>query len=103
MYEREASETFLDPESWYHDIRFYLARGSCPEHMDASQRRALRLKSNLYYLADCILYRNNHDGIWLRCLEKDNANHVLKEMHDGPAGGHYGEESTTHKILRAGY
>eukprot|EP00253_Pinus_taeda_P011099 PITA_11099 len=24
-------------------------------------------------------------------------------MHNGPTGGHYGEETTTHKILRAGY
>jgi len=39
----------------------------------------------------------------MRCLEKDDANHVLKEIHDGPAGGHYGGETTTHKILRAGY
>jgi len=47
--------------------------------------------------------KKNHDGIWLRCLEKDDANHVLKEMHDGPAGGHYGRETTAHKTLRAGY
>eukprot|EP00253_Pinus_taeda_P030282 PITA_30282 len=41
--------------------------------------------------------------VWLRCLEKDDADHVLKEMHDGPAGGRYGRETTAHKILRAGY
>eukprot|EP00253_Pinus_taeda_P023917 PITA_23917 len=28
---------------------------------------------------------------------------VLKEMHDSPVGGHYGGETTAHKILRAGY
>jgi len=71
--------------------------------MDASQKRALRLKSNLYHLADSILYKKNHDGIWLRCLEKDDANHVLKEMHNGPASGQYGRETIAHKILRAGY
>ena len=103
MYEKEASGTFLDPESWYHDIRFYLVRDMCPEHIDASQRRALRLKSIMYYLVDRILYRKKHDGIWLRCLEKDDANHVLKEMHDGLACGHYGIETTAQKILRARY
>ena len=36
MYEREASEIFLDLELWYHNIRFYLVRGLCLEHMDAS-------------------------------------------------------------------
>ena len=103
MYEQETSEAFLDPESWYYDIHFYLVRGSCPEHMDASQRRALRLRSIEYRLANNVLYRKNHDGIWLRCLEKDDADHVLKEMHDSLVGGHYGGETTAHRILRAGY
>lgn len=57
MHERKESETFFGPESWYHDIRFYLVWHSCPEHMDPSQRLALRLKSNLYYLADSVLYK----------------------------------------------
>jgi len=55
MYEQEASETFLAPELWYHDICIYLVRGTCPEHMDASHRRALKLKSNMYHLANNIL------------------------------------------------
>ena len=59
MYERETPEALLGPKSWYHDIHFYLTRGSCPEHMDASQRRVLRLKSNQYHLANDTLYKNN--------------------------------------------
>lgn len=61
------------------------------------------MKSNQYHLANDTLYKKNYDGIWLRCLEKGDADHVLKEMHDGPTGGHYGGETTAHKILRAGY
>ena len=103
MSEHKTLEVPLVTESWYYNIRFYLTRGSCPKHMDASRRRALRLKSNQYHLSNDILYRNNYDGVWLRCLEKDDADHVWKEMHDGPTGGHYGGETTAHKILRAGY
>jgi hypothetical protein len=36
-------------------------------------------------------------------LEKDDAEHILIELHDGPAGDHFGEETTAHKVLRAGY
>lgn len=46
MGEHETLKALLDPESWYYDIGFYLTRWSCPEHMDASQWRAPRLKSN---------------------------------------------------------
>eukprot|EP00253_Pinus_taeda_P019632 PITA_19632 len=47
--------------------------------------------------------KKKYDEIWLRCLEKDGAYHVLKEMHDGPTGSHYGKETIAHKILRARY
>ena len=45
----------------------------------------------------------NYDSVLLRCLEKTEAEKVLQELHDGPAGGHYAGEATAHKILRAGY
>jgi hypothetical protein len=39
----------------------------------------------------------------LRCLEKPDADRVLKDMHDGPTRVHFLGDTTTHKILRAGY
>jgi len=50
-----------------------------------------------------VLYRKNYDGVYLRCLEKEDANKVLSELHDGPARGHFRGDTTTHKILIAGY
>jgi hypothetical protein len=49
------------------------------------------------------LFRKNYDNVFLRCLEKYDADKVLAQLHDGPAGGHFGGETTTHKILRVGY
>jgi hypothetical protein len=39
----------------------------------------------------------------LRCLECEDAEKVLRELHDGPAGGHFAGNTTSHKILRADY
>jgi hypothetical protein len=39
----------------------------------------------------------------MRCLEKDEAEKVLLELHVGEAGGHFGGDTTAHKVLRAGY
>ena len=36
-------------------------------------------------------------------MEKDNAEHILTELHDGPTNGHFSRETTAHKVLRAGY
>ena len=40
---------------------------------------------------------------FLRCLEHEYAAKVVKELHDGPARGHYSRDTTAHKILREGY
>eukprot|EP00253_Pinus_taeda_P010565 PITA_10565 len=47
--------------------------------------------------------RQNYDSVLLRCLEKPKAQKVLQELHDGPAGGHVGANTTTHKVIHAGY
>jgi hypothetical protein len=39
----------------------------------------------------------------MRCLEKDEAEKFLLELHAGEAGGHFGGDTTSHKVLRAGY
>ena len=36
-------------------------------------------------------------------LEKDEAEKVLLELHTGEAGGNFGGDTTTHKVLREGY
>ena len=50
-----------------------------------------------------MLFRKKIDSVHLRYLEKTKAKKVLQELHDGPAGGHFGGNTTTHKILHAGY
>jgi hypothetical protein len=50
-----------------------------------------------------VLFHVNYDVVILRCLECEDEDKVLKELHDGPAGGHFVVDTTAHKILRAGY
>ena len=54
-------------------------------------------------MIDGVLFRKNYDKVLLICLEKDDAEHILMELHDGLAGGHFSGETTTHKVLKAGY
>ena len=61
------------------------------------------MKSAQYQLIDSVLFRKNYDKVLLRCLEKDDAKHILIELHDGLVGGHFSGETTTHKVLRVGY
>ena len=89
--------------SWYIDIHIYLEKGTAPDHLDPKKKRAVRLKSTPYQLVNNILFRKKADGVLLRCLEKEESDLVLTQLHDGPAGGHFGGDTTAHKILRARY
>jgi hypothetical protein len=87
-------------ESWYGKLTYLLHHGTCPENLNPKESRALRLKSAQYHLINSILFRVNYDGVLLRCLKREDADKVLKETHDGHAGGHFAGNTTAHKILR---
>ena len=73
------------------------------EHWNYKKTRALRLKLASYQIMNGLLFRKNYDGVFLRCLDKEDASNVVKEVHDGPTGGHFSRDTTTHKILIDGY
>jgi hypothetical protein len=70
------------------------------DHLNAKQKRELRMKYLKYQLLHGILFRKNYDGVLLRCLERQDVDNVLKYMHNGPASGHFSEDTTTYKVLR---
>ena len=61
------------------------------------------MKSTSYQIIDGVIFRKNYDGVFLRCLEQEDAYKVVKELHDGLVGGTFLGDSTAHKILRDGY
>ena len=89
--------------SWYNDLKYYLTHKRSPNHFDARKKQDLRLKSSQYQLTDGVLFQYNYEIFLLRCLEKDDSEHILIELHDGLTSGHFSGEATTHKVLRAGY
>jgi hypothetical protein len=88
---------------WYDNIKFCLEHGSAPRHLDPTKIRVLRLKSASFHLVSGIMFHQNFDGVLMRCLEKDEAEKVLLELHAGEAGGNFGGDTTAHKVLTAGY
>jgi len=50
-----------------------------------------------------VLFRKNFDGVLLCCLEKDESEKFMTELHSSNAGGHFAGETIDHKVLRARY
>lgn len=72
--------------------------------MGIAQRRALRYKAIKYIIKAGNLFRKNYSRIYLRCVEKDQADDLLKQFHDQENGtGHAVGNALVHQILRTGY
>uniref|UniRef100_A0A2N9F125 Integrase catalytic domain-containing protein n=1 Tax=Fagus sylvatica TaxID=28930 RepID=A0A2N9F125_FAGSY len=50
-----------------------------------------------------ILYKMGFSRPHLRCLSPEEANYVIREVHEGVCGNHSGARSLAHKLTRAGY
>ena len=88
-------------ENWMTPIVGYLKEGKLPQARD--EARKLRIKSAKYVLMDEVLYKRGFFQPYLRCLAPDEANYVLREVHEGACGNHSGARSLVHKVVRAGY
>ena len=74
-----------------------------PEHLDANERRKIRVNSRHYAIIANRLYRRGIDGVLRRCLSEPEATKILEACHDGTCGGHFSGRLTALKILRTGY
>jgi len=87
----------------YVDLIFYLKNGYAPPKLKHKRKRDLRLKEIQYEIIDDVVFKRNCYFVLLRCLEKLEAQKISLELHDGPTSGHFGGNTTAHKIFHIGY
>ncbi|XP_050289994.1 uncharacterized protein LOC126728170 [Quercus robur] len=87
--------------NWMTPIVSYLKDGRLPEEKD--EARKLRVRSIRYVLMDEVLYKTGFSQPYLKCLAPDEANYVLREVHEGACGNHSGARSLVRKVVRVGY
>ena len=87
--------------NWMTLIVSYLKDERLPEEKDEAKK--LRVRSARYVLMDEVLYKRSFYQPCLRFLAPDEANYVLREVHEGAYGNHSGARSLVHKVVRVGY
>ena len=65
------------------------------------EARKLRIRAARYFLMNEVLYKRDFSQPYLRCLAPDEANYVLREVHEGACGNHLGARLLIHKVVRA--
>ena len=86
--------------NWTTTIASYLKDGILPDEKEAA--RKLKVRAAKFVLIKDVLYKRGFSRLYLRCLGNDEADYVMREVHEGIYGNHSGLRSLVHKLMRAG-
>ena len=69
-----------------------LPKGHNASHM-------LKVQSTRFVLIRNVLYKRGFSCPYLRCLTPEEADYVMREVHEGVCGNHSGACSLVHKLI----
>lgn len=91
--------------TWMTPIWDFIKSGRLPE--DKAEARKLRYKAARYVEYDGILYKRGFNQPLLKCIDGDECNYIMREVHEGICGNHSGviagSENFATRILLANY
>ena len=79
----------------------YLKDGMLPDGKDAA--RKLKVRASRFVLIKEFLYKRGFSRSYLRCLGPEEADYILREVHEGICGNHSGAQSLINKLIQVGY
>ena len=87
--------------SWMDPMWDYLVDGTLPS--DPKEASKLRARSARFTVHQGTIYKRGFSTPILKCLRKEDANYILREVHEGICGNHIGAWTLAGKTLRQGY
>uniref|UniRef100_A0A2N9FII5 Integrase catalytic domain-containing protein n=1 Tax=Fagus sylvatica TaxID=28930 RepID=A0A2N9FII5_FAGSY len=96
-------EAEIDDKPWYYDIKRFIQDREYPSRATENEKKYIRRMAFQFFLSGEILYKRTHDATLLRCVDAEEANRLIQEMHAGLMGAHANGPFLARKIMRAGY
>ncbi|XP_074328318.1 uncharacterized protein LOC141666223 [Apium graveolens] len=90
-----------NPENWMTPYIAYLKDGTLPE--DQNKARYLKYKAARFFLENNQLYRRTFSAPTLKCVDPEEADYCLREVHEGICGDHLAAKALAYKLIRQGY
>ena len=87
--------------SWMDPIWDYLVERTLPS--DLKEASKLRARSVRFTIHLGTVYKRGFSTLILKCVGKEEANYILREVHEGVCGSHIGARTLAGKTLRQGY
>ena len=92
-----------DGKSWYLEIKKFLKTRRCPEHANGRQKRTIRCLANGLFFMGEVLYKRAPDLNLLRCVDAEEVEQIMSEVHSGVCGPQMNGYVLAKKIILAGY
>ena len=73
---------------WFHEVKRYLEAREYPEGASVNDKKFLRRFTAKFFISNDIFYKRNHDSTLLRCVDKNEAERIMVELHEGTFGTH---------------
>lgn len=96
-------EEVTDDKPWYHDIKCFLQSQEYPLVASNKDKNTLRRLTRNFFINEDVMYTRNFDMVMLRCMDRQEADMLMQEIHEGSFGTHGNGHAMAKKILRASY
>ncbi|KAL3682295.1 hypothetical protein R1sor_000317 [Riccia sorocarpa] len=90
-------------DSWYSDIWRFILLQEYPRLMGREEKMVFLRKVGPFEVHNDRLFKYGLDEVYRRCLERDEVEVVIRSLHGGLEGGHFGVQTTAKKVLAHGY
>ena len=88
----------VDSESnWTTLLTSYLKNGMLSDGKDVA--RKLKVLASRFVLIKDVLYKRGFSRLYLRCLSPEEADYVMREVHEGIYGNHSGSRSLVQRLI----
>ena len=87
--------------NWTTPLVSYLKNRVLPDGKEAT--RKLKVQAARFVLIKDVLCKKGFSYPYLRCLGTEEADYVMREVHEGICANHSGSRSLVHKLVRVRY
>ena len=87
--------------NWTTPLVSYLKNGALLNSKEAA--RKLKVQAARFVLIKDVLYKKGFSHPYLKCLSPEEADYVMREVHEEIYGNHSGSRSLVHKLIQVGY
>ena len=93
-------EETTDEKPWYYDIKRFLQTQEYLIGASRKDRKTLKRLAGSFFLNENVLYKRNFDIVFLRCVDRHEADMLMHDIHEGSFGTHANGHSMAKKDIK---